>query len=83
MKLHRSIDGRVLMSSKSFAGKRLYELDGLRGVAALWVGLYHFWGAIQKRDTDWVPESVFEFFEAGFFGVDIFFVSFKRFRDYV
>jgi peptidoglycan/LPS O-acetylase OafA/YrhL len=38
------------------------------------VGLYHFWGAIQKRDTDWVPESVFEFFEAGFFGVDIFFV---------
>lgn len=53
---------------------RLSELDGLRGVAAIWVGLYHFWGAIQKRDVDWVPELFEDFFEIGFFGVDIFFV---------
>mgnify|MGYP001178565260 CR=1 FL=1 len=54
--------------------KRLYELDGLRGIAALWVGLHHFWGAIQQREVGWVPEWVGNFFDAGFLGVDIFFV---------
>ncbi len=56
------------------SSKRLHELDGLRGIAALWVVFYHFWGAIQERDVDWVPDWVGSFFKAGFSGVDIFFV---------
>ena len=54
--------------------QRVMELDGLRGIAALWVVLYHLWGAIGKRDVDWVPSSVSEFLNAGWLGVDIFFV---------
>lgn len=54
--------------------RRVAELDGLRGVAALWVVLYHLWGAIERRDVDWVMGAVSEFFHAGWLGVDIFFV---------
>jgi peptidoglycan/LPS O-acetylase OafA/YrhL len=58
----------------SVSSKRLHELDGLRGIAAMWVVFYHFWGAIQERDVDWVPEWIGNLFKAGFLGVDIFFV---------
>ncbi|MDX1754872.1 MAG: acyltransferase [Marinobacter sp.] len=53
---------------------RLKGLDGLRGVAATWVVLFHLWGAIQRRDSDWVPSAIQSFLEFGFLGVDIFFV---------
>ena len=53
---------------------RIVELDGLRGIAALWVVFYHLWGAIQKREVGWVPDAIGEFFHVGFLGVDIFFV---------
>ncbi|MCK2147769.1 acyltransferase family protein [Marinobacter alexandrii] len=53
---------------------RLRGPDGLRGIAALWVVLFHIWGAIQRRDTSWVPSLVQTFLDAGFLGVDIFFV---------
>jgi len=40
----------------------------------MWVVVFHIWGAVQRRDTDWVPSSIQTLFEYGFLGVDIFFV---------
>lgn len=54
--------------------QRVAEIDGLRGIAALWVVLYHLWGAIERRDVEWVMGTVSGFFHAGLLGVDIFFV---------
>ncbi|WP_370232336.1 acyltransferase family protein [Marinobacter nauticus] len=54
--------------------RRVTELDGLRGIAALWVVLYHLWAAVARRDVDWLTSAVGEFFHAGWLGVDIFFV---------
>ena len=54
--------------------ERLKGPDGLRGLAAMWVVVFHIWGAVQRRDTDWVPSSIQTLFEYGFLGVDIFFV---------
>jgi peptidoglycan/LPS O-acetylase OafA/YrhL len=54
--------------------QRVIELDGLRGIAALWVVFYHLWGAIQERNVDWVPGAISGFLHAGWLGVDIFFV---------
>lgn len=66
--------GARMGETPSIARPRIVELDGLRGIAALWVVFYHLWGAIQRRDVAWVPDAVGDFFHAGFLGVDIFFV---------
>lgn len=53
---------------------RLAGPDGIRGFAAFWVVLYHMWGAIQRRETHWVPIEVQHFLNNGFLGVDVFFI---------
>ncbi|MEP3605002.1 MAG: acyltransferase, partial [Gilvibacter sp.] len=71
------IQGRSQMfddSAKLISRTRLKGADGLRGFAALWVVLFHIWGAVQRRDTEWVPHVIERFFDLGFLGVDIFFV---------
>lgn len=53
---------------------RLTAIDGLRAVAAMWVLLHHFHGAIAgDRDALW-SAPVESFFDHGWAGVQIFFV---------
>jgi peptidoglycan/LPS O-acetylase OafA/YrhL len=63
-----------LMSPNS--SRRLIFLDGLRGIAAMWVVLFHFHedgriAALQTALPGWLNTSLFT---AGHFGVPIFFV---------
>ncbi len=52
--------------------ERVAALDGLRGVAVLWVMLYHFMhGATHHH---WMFRGVFGFIGLGYWGVDVFFV---------
>jgi peptidoglycan/LPS O-acetylase OafA/YrhL len=67
-------DLKVAAIVRRRAPNRVAELDGLRGIAALWVVFYHLWGAIERREIDWVPSLVSEFLRAGWLGVDIFFM---------
>ncbi len=52
------------------------QLDGLRGIAALWVALYHFWtGGHLDEVVDALPRFLaVAVFEQGFLGVPVFFV---------
>lgn len=53
---------------------RLKTIDGLRGIAAMWVVLYHLQGAMALTFPDWAHPLVQWFMGQGFLGVDIFFV---------
>jgi len=68
----RADDGRGPVATKG----HLHHLDGLRGVAALWVVLYHTWtgGHIDNLFAalpDWFATLVFEL---GWLGVPVFFM---------
>ena len=54
----------------------LHHLDGLRGIAALWVAIYHTWtGGHIDAVHDALPEAVrVPLIEQGFLGVPVFFV---------
>jgi len=53
---------------------RFLFLDGLRGIAALAVVLYHFNGALLEVSQNWTSGLFTKFFDYGYLGVDIFFV---------
>lgn len=53
---------------------RLLAIDGLRGLAALAVVLFHLSGHIKKELTATVPQWMMTIFEYGFLGVPVFFV---------
>lgn len=59
--------------TRSSAKDRLVGLDWLRGVAALWVFVYHFNVTIQKPKY-FAAESMGPLAELGYHGVDLFFV---------
>lgn len=53
---------------------RLRTIDGLRGIAAMWVVLYHLQGAMSLTFENWVHPYIQWFLWEGYLGVDIFFV---------
>src|SRR5262245_44222872 len=53
---------------------RFVFIDGLRGIAALSVVLYHFNEAVIRQSARWVPHVVEAVLHRGFLGVEIFFV---------
>lgn len=53
---------------------RFLFVDGLRGIAALIVVIYHFQEAIQETSTSWTWGWIEILFSYGYLGVDIFFV---------
>src|SRR5687767_5931716 len=53
---------------------RVHTIDGLRGVAATLVVLFHLHGAISRSATDWLWSPIDWIARNGFLGVDIFFV---------
>lgn len=53
---------------------RLRTIDGLRGIAALAVVLFHLNGAAEKSYGAWAPAWVRWLFGQGFLGVEVFFV---------
>jgi peptidoglycan/LPS O-acetylase OafA/YrhL len=53
---------------------RVLIIDGLRGLAALLVVLYHLHGAISRTASDWLWAPLDVIARNGFLGVDIFFV---------
>lgn len=53
---------------------RLLALDGLRGLAALAVVLYHLSGHIKQELSATIPQWMMTIFEYGFLGVPVFFV---------
>ena len=53
---------------------RLQFVDGLRGVAAMMVVIYHFRGAISDISPSWIWPWFDEILGFGFLGVDVFFV---------
>ena len=53
---------------------RFKTIDGLRGIAALAVVVFHLHGATKVAFGDWLPSLLDRFFAAGHYGVDIFFV---------
>lgn len=62
-----------LSGTTNYRKYRITELDGLRGIAALAVVLYHFTTRFEQRfDTD-LSTKVWEF-KYGFYGVDLFFI---------
>lgn len=66
------MNGRV--PSTNNKGKRYLAIDGLRGLAALGVVLYHFYGSL-KLELDSVLPAFLQFmFSYGFLGVPVFFV---------
>ncbi|HWA16790.1 MAG TPA: acyltransferase, partial [Gemmatimonadales bacterium] len=56
------------------SGTRVQAIDGLRGVAALLVVLYHLHEAIARTASDWLPAPLEFIARYGYMGVDIFFV---------
>ena len=55
-------------------GNRFLFVDGLRGIAAMLVVLFHFRLAVDQTANDWLWPVVGTFFDYGYLGVDIFFV---------
>jgi peptidoglycan/LPS O-acetylase OafA/YrhL len=55
-------------------GPRFHAIDGLRGVAALSVAVFHFNYAIVRSAPDWLPSLGQALAAKGFMGVEIFFV---------
>jgi peptidoglycan/LPS O-acetylase OafA/YrhL len=53
---------------------RFLLIDGLRGVAATMVMLYHFHFALRDEFARWLPEVVGDAFGLGWSGVEVFFV---------
>jgi peptidoglycan/LPS O-acetylase OafA/YrhL len=53
---------------------RVVTIDGLRGIAALVVVLYHLYGAISRTASGWLWAPIDWIARNGFLGVDIFFV---------
>ena len=53
---------------------RVQSIDGLRGVAALWVVLFHLHLAVSRTATDWLWYPIDWIARNGAKGVDIFFV---------
>ena len=56
------------------SNRRLQLVDGLRGIAASMVVLFHFWGNLPDASRDIVPGFLHWPFEHGNLGVDVFFV---------
>lgn len=54
--------------------ERVTTIDGLRGLAAMLVVLFHLHGAISRTATDWLWSPIDWIARNGFLGVDIFFV---------
>jgi len=54
--------------------QRFLFVDGLRGIAALAVVLYHFLEAVSQTAEDWIWPVFEQLFSYGYLGVDIFFV---------
>jgi peptidoglycan/LPS O-acetylase OafA/YrhL len=54
--------------------ERVTTIDGLRGVAAMLVVLFHLHGAVSRTATDWLWAPLDWIVRNGFLGVDIFFV---------
>ena len=67
-----------LHSSAEAAGERVRieipALTGLRGVAALWVLLFHTWQTAGAPRIEWLGVPVWHVLSAGWMGVDLFFV---------
>jgi len=55
------------------AGRHIPALDGLRGIAIIFVMVYHFFALCTPADN-WVDDLVFSVGKAGWIGVDMFFV---------
>lgn len=53
---------------------RVHAIDGLRGIAAFVVVLFHLHGAISRTATEWLWAPLNWVAEQGYLGVDIFFV---------
>lgn len=53
---------------------RVTTIDGLRGVAAMLVVLFHLHEAISRTATDWLWKPVEAIVARGYLGVDVFFV---------
>jgi peptidoglycan/LPS O-acetylase OafA/YrhL len=61
-------------TTSSGSSRRLLAVDALRGVAALAVVFFHLQGALDRAPQPWMPALLREFFHAGHYGVNIFFV---------
>jgi peptidoglycan/LPS O-acetylase OafA/YrhL len=53
---------------------RFRTIDGLRGIAALSVAIFHFNGGIIRTTPDWIPAWAQGIATNGFLGVEVFFV---------
>lgn len=53
---------------------RIVAIDGLRGIAALLVVLFHLHGAVARTASDWLWSPLDALARNGFLGVEIFFV---------
>ena len=51
-----------------------FTLDAWRGVASLWVVLFHVTGMIVRRDSGMAAQALFKFAQYGSLGVQLFFV---------
>lgn len=63
-----------MTSSQPPAAERLLMIDGLRGIASLWVVLFHLWANLEKYAPDFVISPVRWLLDNGYVGVNIFFV---------
>jgi peptidoglycan/LPS O-acetylase OafA/YrhL len=61
-------------AAAQYADGRFLMLDGLRGVAAMMVVLYHLHDAIEESVRSWIPPALDLVLRNGNLGVDIFFV---------
>jgi peptidoglycan/LPS O-acetylase OafA/YrhL len=59
--------------AKTREGRFVY-VDGLRGIAALAVVLFHFNEAVGRQAANWIPGALEAVLRRGFLGVEIFFV---------
>lgn len=53
---------------------RFRFVDGLRGLAAMWVVSYHLWENLEPAVASWFPRALGAVFARGHYGVEIFFV---------
>src|SRR4030095_167086 len=53
---------------------RFRTIDGLRGLAALTVVIFHLHGQVAWTARDWLPRGLAAVMERSFAGVDVFFV---------